>query len=164
MKKLSTAGTLAVFLLASATSALANVTVTMADPENFTDFYANRAYDRDFIRSEILTHFARKAAALPANQNLKIDILDIDLAGRIEPSQRRLYDIRILRGGADWPHMHLRYTLESNGQLLSGGDEHLSNMAYLHRINKYSTGDSLRFEKQMIDDWFVEKFRVKRPG
>ncbi len=163
MKKLSKAGTLAVFLLVSATSALANVTVTMAHPENFTDFYSYRSYDRDWMVSEIQAHFARKAAALPADQNLKIEILDIDLAGRYEPS-RRYYDIRVLRGGADWPHMHLRYTLESNGQVVSSGDEHLSNMAYLSRLNKYSTGDSLRYEKQMIDDWFAEKFRIKRSG
>jgi hypothetical protein len=162
MKKLSIAGTLAVFLLASAPGARAGVTVTVANPQNFADLpYAG--YDRDRTLSEIQAHFARKAAALPAGQDLKIEILDIDLAGRIKPSRRASYDIRILNGGADWPHMHLRYTLESNGKVIGSGDEHLSNMAYLNRLNKYSSGDNLRYEKQMIDDWFAEKFRAK-PG
>ena len=43
--------------------------------------------------------------------------------------------------------MHLRYTLEENGQVLRSGDEHLSNMNYQQRLGRHSDSDPLRYEK-----------------
>ena len=65
---------------------------------------------------------------------------------------------------ADWPRMHLHYSLEQNGQVIRSGDDEISNMAYQDRVNHYSGGDALRYEKQMMDDWFDKQFGAKRPG
>ena len=141
----------AAVLLASA-AALADVSVTFVKPEEFADVPRN-SIDRDRTLKDFSDYFATLNKKLPAGQDLKVEILDIDLAGRLWP-RRTGDDIRVMNGGADWPHIHLRYTLEQNGRVLRSGDEHISNMMYQQRINRYSDGDPLRYEKQMLDEWF----------
>jgi hypothetical protein len=79
-------------------------------------------------------------------------VLDIDLAGRLYP-RRGGEDIRVMNGGADWPRMRLR-TRWSRMARVRSGDEQLANMNYMQRINRYWETDPLRYEKQMLDDWF----------
>lgn len=150
----------AALLLAAAGAASAGtVTVKYQDPEKFMDVPAVER-DRTQMLKEFTEHFAQLAKRLPANQQLNITVTDIDLAGRVEPHRRHFVDdIRILRGGADWPTMNLRYTLEQDGQVIaSGDDEKLKNMMYLDHLSVYSSGDTLRYEKSMIDDWFKSTF------
>jgi hypothetical protein len=35
-------------------------------------------------------------------------------------------------------------------------------MMYMQRLNRYSDGDTLRFEKQMLDTWFDKTILHKR--
>ena len=109
--------------------------------------------ERERELKEFSDYFARLDKKLPAGQSLRIEVLDIDLAGRLYP-RRSGDDIRILNGGADWPRIHLRYTLEQDGKLLRSGDEQLSDMAYQDRLGRTSDSDPLRYEKRMLDDWF----------
>jgi hypothetical protein len=156
---------LAAALLACVGVASAGVTVKYDDPSKFQDMPHNDR-DRTQVLKDLSEHFAKLGRKLPPGQDLIITIKDIDLAGREEPSRRRIDDIRILRGGADWPSMQIQYTLEQNGQVIKSGDERVSNMMYLNRINRYDN-DNLKYEKQMLDDWFREKFepqRVSRNG
>jgi hypothetical protein len=151
---------LAVLLLACAGAASAGVTVKYDDPEKFQDM-PRWEKDRDQVLKDLSTHFAKLGQKLPAGQDLVITVKDIDLAGREEPTRRRIDDIRILRGGADWPSMQLHYELEQNGQVIKSGDDRLSNMNYLDRLNRYGNTDPLRFEKQMLDEWFSDRFEPK---
>ena len=144
---------LAAALLAAAGAATAGVTVDYVKPDEFLDM-PRSPQDREQVLREITRHFNKLAEELPAGQNLKVTVTDIDLAGREEPRRWAMDDIRIMRGGADWPTMKLSYTLEQNGQVVRSGEESLKNMMYQQRINRYSSGDALRYEKQMIDDWF----------
>jgi hypothetical protein len=93
---------------------LAQVTVTYVKPEDFTDVPRN-PIDRERTLKDFSDYFKSLEKKLPAGQSLKIEVLDIDLAGRLYP-RRGGDDIRIMNGGADWPHMHLKYTLEQDGQ------------------------------------------------
>jgi hypothetical protein len=140
-------------LLAAAGAASADVTVNYVKPDEFIDM-PRSPQDREQVMRELNRHFASLGKELPAGQNLKVTITDIDLAGRLEPRRWAMDDIRIMRGGADWPSIELSYTLEQNGQVLRSGKETVKNMMYQERISKYSSGDPLRYEKQMIDDWF----------
>jgi hypothetical protein len=151
---------LAASFLLSAGSAAAGVTVTFLHPEDYSDMPL-AAYDRDAIIKQFSDYFSYLGKTLPPGQELKIEVLDIDLAGRIKPNFRSHNDLRVLKNGADGPQMHLRYTLESQGKVLQRGDEQLGNMDYMNRVNSYSSGDPLRYEKQMIDDWF-KKIASKR--
>ena len=56
---------------------------------------------------------------LAPNQNLKVEVLDVDLAGRIDYGSRRFYDKRVMRGTADWPRMKFHYVLETDGKIVS---------------------------------------------
>lgn len=144
---------LAAALLAAAGAASAGVTVNYEKPEDFVDM-PRSPHERDQVLREMTRHFTGLAKDLPAGQELKVTVTDIDLAGREEPRHGAMDDIRIMRGGADWPALKLSYTLEENGQVLRSGSEALRNMMYQQRINRYTSGDALRYEKQMIDDWF----------
>lgn len=140
-------------LLVAGANAYAGASVSFIHPEAYADMPTD-AYDRDQVMKDLQKHFEHLAAKLPAGQELKVEVLDLDLAGRILPTTRSLTELRILKGGTDWPHMHIRYSLEANGKVVREGDVHLKNMAYLDRLNRYFSDDGLRYEKQMIDDWF----------
>lgn len=141
----------AVSLLAAG-AAWAEVTVTFVKPEEFADV-PHSVIERERMQKDFADYFVKLGKKLPDGQKLSVEVLDIDLAGRLWP-RRSGDDIRVMNGGADWPHMHLRYTLEQNGQTLRSGDEQLSNMMYQQRSSRYAEGDPLRYEKQMVDDWF----------
>jgi hypothetical protein len=139
--------------LLSAGSALAGVTVNYIEPDKFADMPFT-PWEREDVLKEMTEHFQKLGRALPPDQNLIVDVLDIDLAGRIYPGARSGHDIRIMRGGADWPHMRLHYTLEERGTVVASGDAQLSDMNYQQSFNRYTDGDPLRYEKRMIDEWF----------
>ena len=148
-------------LLASGAEAV--VTVNFVEPEKYTDMPFG-FYDKQRVMDDLKKHFDKMAAALPPGQDLKVDILDIDLAGRIEPSARNAYDLRILRGRADWPAITLRYSLESQGKTLNSGEDRIYDMAYLSGHNHYSSGENLRYEKNMLDRWFKQKLMAPKVG
>ncbi len=149
----------AVLALAGA-NALAGASVTFVHPESYADLPTD-VRDREQVLKDLQKHFDHLAASLPPGQDLKVEVLELDLAGRLIPTHT-LNELRVLRGGADWPHMRLRYTLESGGQVVRQGDVHLKNMDYLNRLNRYFSDDSLRYEKQMIDDWFRSEIAPAR--
>jgi hypothetical protein len=154
---------LAGLFLLSAGGASAAVTVAFSHPENYQELPFSPT-DREQVLKELGEHFAWLGKDLPPGQNLRVEVTDLGMAGRIRPNFRGLQDIRILRGGADWPHMVLRYSLESNGQVIASGEDKLSDMSYLDRSSRYADGDTLRYEKRMIDDWFKKKFVARRQG
>lgn len=148
--------------LLSATGAFAaEVTVHYVQPEKFSDM-PFEPWEREDVMKQLTEHFTRLGQRLPQNQALTIDVLDIDLAGRVIPNTRSGRDLRIMKGEADWPHMRLRYSLQQDGNVVASGDADISDMAYMMHLNRYSDGDPLRFEKQMLDDWFEKTFLGKR--
>lgn len=152
MRRLKHTVLAAVAALLASGAALAQVSVSYVKPEDYTDVPRN-AIERERTLQQFNEYFKTLDKKLPPGQQLKIEVLDIDLAGRLYP-RRAGDEIRILNGGADWPHMHLKYTLEQDGRVLRSGDEQLSNMNYQGRVGGYFDSDPLRYEKQMLDDWF----------
>lgn len=147
--------------LAASAGAWAGVSVTYTEPEKFSDL-PFAPIEREQVLKDLRAHFVELGKKLPADQDLKIEVRNVDLAGREEPTRGASNEIRVMRGGADWPHISLRYSLESNGKVLRSGSEELSDMVYLNRIGVYSSGDRLRYEKRMIDDWFAKQFPARR--
>lgn len=148
MRKLAVSGLLAL----AAGAASAEVSVNFIEPGRFTDLPFTE-WDRKEVLKELTEHFTKLGARLPPGQNLRIDVKDVDLAGRMYPS-RRGQDLRVIRDGAEWPRIDLHYAIESNGQVVRSVDAQLRDMAFMQHIGRYSDGDSLRYEKQMIDEWF----------
>ena len=155
--------TACVLSLSVAEVANAGVTVTFTHPEKYADMpFAQR--DKQEVMDALKLHFDKLGAALPAGQDLKVDVLDIDLAGRIEPASRTSQDLRILRGGADWPVIALRYSLESQGKMFKSGEDRLSDTTYLFGHNQYASGENLRYEKRMLDRWFKKTLVAGKAG
>ena len=98
---------------------------------------------------------------LPPGQALKIEVLDVDLAGYSRPTPRG-QDLRILRNGADWPRIVVRYSLQDHGQVLRQGEESITDMDYMHHLADRRSGESLAHEKRMLDEWFRARFAQGR--
>lgn len=146
----------AMLLLGSAGAMAAPATVTFAKPEQFSDV-PRSAWDRERILKLLSAHFDVLAARLPAGQTLSVEVLDVDLAGRTVPTAMANPDLRVLGTGADWPHMQLRFTVREGDRVVKSGEDNISSMSYLEKVNRYVSGDSLRYEKQMLDDWFKDR-------
>jgi hypothetical protein len=99
---------------------------------------------------------------LPADQVLKIEVLDVDLAGAVRPSRRAGQPLRIVNGGADGPRIKLRYALETPGQALLSGEESVTDMDYAHGLGASRASEPLRYEKHMLDTWFKARFVERR--
>ncbi len=140
-------------LLLAAGAAAAGVSVTFTEPDKFADVPFS-SIERARVLDDLSRHISKLASKLPAGQELKIEVLDIDLAGRIDPNTRGRDDLRVLQGGADWPQMRLRYSLQQDGKVLKAGEERLSDMNYLNRPGYLGNDTSLRYEKQMLESWF----------
>lgn len=148
-------------LLCAAGSAAAGATVTYTQPEQFSDV-PHAAWDRDRVLKQVSQHFDVLAAKLPAGQSLTVEVTDVDLAGRMLPFRSGNPDLRVIGQGADWPHMSLRYTITEGDKVIKSGTEQIASMNYMDRAryNRYRD-DTLRFEKEMLDDWFKERVAAK---
>ena len=143
-------GAVAAFLLACA-SASAAATVTYINPEKMTDV-PRFASDRESMEMIFRDHLNQLASQLPSGQELKVEFIDIDLAGDVFP-RVPVRDVRVMKGQADWPRMHLRYSIEQDGKVLRSGDRELSDPNYLMGSRSYNQ-DLYGHDKQMLDDWF----------
>jgi hypothetical protein len=155
-----------VALIAMAVPATAaDMSVAFVQPEKYTDAGYSHSFATERYRTEIQRgieqHLQRLAErGLPASDTLKIEVLDIDVAGRFEPWRRLASDVRIV-SDISWPRIKLRYALTRGDELVAGAEEQIADLNYLVSVNRYPEGDRLRYEKAMLDDWF-EKRIAKR--
>ena len=142
--------------LASAAATAGTVEVRFIDPDKFAD-----ARDSVHSREDVLKTLEERlkqlgAKKLPASQTLQVEVLDIDLAGDAFP-RVALRDTRVLRGRADWPRMHLRYTLREGDKVIKSGEDRIADMNYLMGSLRASQDSPLPYEKRMLDTWFDER-------
>ncbi|MBC7453348.1 MAG: DUF3016 domain-containing protein [Massilia sp.] len=160
MKSMIRQAALAAVLALGAGGASAAATVSYAQPERFSDV-PFAPWERERVLAGLTEHFNKLAARLPPGQDLSVEVLDLDLAGEIWPTRLSAQDLRIMNGRADWPRLSMRYSITQGGQVVSSGEENLSDMGYMNRINRYFGGDALRYEKQMLDDWFKTRIAAR---
>ena len=132
----------------------AEVLVTFDKPERYSDI-GRRAPER---LKDLEAHFGKLGERyLAPGQNLRIEVLDVDLAGEPRygaPSEPN--DTRILKGKADWPSIRLRYVLENGGREIDRREETISDRTYLERPIRQP--ESLAYEKRMLEGWFASRF------
>lgn len=138
-----------------------NVEVNYDHPEHFRDAsLRDRGYGADeFVLKEIRSTFEKLGERyLPPGQTLRIEVQDIDLAGRYEPWRTEAYDVRFMRD-ITWPSLRLRYQLSQDGKPLASGDTRVNDMSYLQRPGRATHGnDRLYAEKAMLEEWFRREF------
>lgn len=147
---------LAALALASGSAFAGTAQVRFIDPDHFSDLATTRSEEPNNMKA-FVAHFQQLAAALPAGQVLQVDVLDVDLAGAVRHNSRG--DKRVASGRADAPQFHLRYALESGGQVVRSGEEHVTDLAYMN--SDLSVGRShspLYYEKRLLSQWFTRTF------
>ena len=135
----------------------AAVTVSYGDPDRFTD-----AGDTNSDPRKVMLTLERHLKELgdrylPPHSNLKIEVLDLDRAGR--PYMNLPTEIRIVTGKADMPCIELSYTLEAGNKVLQSRRERVCDPDYLRPLETpYNEHDPLVYEKRMLAQWFRERF------
>jgi hypothetical protein len=141
----------------------AMVTVSFTNPERYTDIGWYRDEPNDEMK-EIEAHLKRLGERyLSPDQLLKIEVLDVDLAGTWSLSRRFGQGVRIMRGKSDWPRIELHYVLEAGGRVLVDQQEKVSDLGYPELQGGLHSSQSLPYEKQMLDAWFRRRFTVQNP-
>lgn len=154
----------AILAFLASSSAFSEVDVQFANPDNYQDA-GNTPRETERILKLMREHLQALAKRyLPPQHQLNIEILDVDLAGRYEmwkPS--RIDDVRIVRASA-WPRIKVRYRLQRDGQTATPKDEVIADLNFLQHANRYPESDPIRYEKQMLEDWFRDRFSTAEPG
>ena len=146
---------LAALALACGSAFAGTVEVRYIDPDNFSDLATNRWQERDTM--EALTRYMQQLGQqLPADQVLRVDVLDVDLAGTWRETPRGR--IRVARNRADPPKIHVRWTLEAGGRVLRSGDDRLTDLDYTHHLTTYRSSTPYYHEKRVLNDWFRRNF------
>lgn len=118
---------------------------------------------REVVLREIKAHLENLAERnLPAGQTLRIDILDIDIAGRREVLGVGVEDVRVYDDISP-PRIKLRYALEEGGRTLLQGEERVSNLTYLSGVARPQSGDPIHHEREMLTKWFLTRFVKREP-
>lgn len=151
--------------LTTAFFSYAAVTVTYQQPENYHDL-ALSGSDTPSMQAEVMkqleVHFKKLGESyLPKGDKLEITVQDIDMAGAYEPWQTpNLTRTRFIRD-IYRPKFILHYRwLDPSGIVKADKDETVSDLNYLMRqeTRKYQDNDPLRYEKTLLDRWFLETF------
>jgi len=150
-------GSLILLACAASAQAAGTVQVSFVEPEKFTDV-RDASMRREDHLANLQRHLEQIGAQYTADgQTLKIEVLDVDLAG--EPRRAGFpNDLRVLRGRADWPRIELRWTLEAPGAAPRGGKASVADMAYLQHVAVRYASEPLPYERRMLEDWFRKDF------
>jgi hypothetical protein len=156
-------GLVACTLYATAAKAASRIDVTFDHPENFTDVQDSALptdKGREAILSNIRTFVADRAdRILPEGDTLRITFTDIDLAGEFEPQRGAQWDdVRIVKSIYP-PAFKFTYSvMDASGRMVKQGSENIRDTTFDTRIG-FDRGDSLHFEKDMLDDWMRSNLR-----
>ena len=134
----------------------ATVVVTFTDPDNYTDA-ANQRWEVQSTLDALERHMKRLGDRyIGPNDTLRIEVLDVDLAGWARMGGRAPNEVRVVRGRADFPSMKVRYTLESRGRTPT--ETTISDPTYLDHGLHLNSSEPFYYEKRMLDDWFRSTF------
>lgn len=134
------------------------VSVQWDDPADFTElkFSGNRwEAQRGNWVFQLAEHLRKEAEKrLPDGERLEVSIHDIDRAGSFEPGRGIHLDrVRIMRDIYP-PMVSLTFTrYDAAGNVVAEGERRLRDTMYLSNVSITRSHDSLRYEKQLIDDW-----------
>jgi hypothetical protein len=150
--------------MALAGPASADVTVTFANPAQFRDIdRAGGVLRPGQAVAEISRYLKRQGKRLPAGQDVDIQILDFNLAGVVDPIRPEASTTRLL-GSTTWPSARLRYVLRNRGRVVAQAEELVADREYLGRALTSFASDPLRYEKNMLYDWFDARFVLRQPA
>jgi len=138
------------------------VVVVFVNPESFRDVKRDNFGDNspellDQIQKFMITTGER---SIPAGVHLEIKVTDVDLAGEFEPQRGPQFgDVRIIRDIYP-PRFKLQFTLtDAKGAIISSGQRNITDPDFQTRT-MWPADDPLRYEKDILRDWFRSEFRA----
>lgn len=138
----------------------ATVEVTFTEPEKYVDIRSgdvNRKHYRKNVFYNIEKQLKKLAKKLPEDNILKVDVIDIDLAGDI-----RLIDARSIRVVKEPLAPRLKFTyqlLDKNNKVIKAGEENIRDASFLmHQSIRYRN-ESFGHEKKLLARWFRDTFK-----
>lgn len=143
------------------------VSVSWADPATFSEARITASHpllQQGNWLPDLAQYMRREAERrLPPGDTLQLTILDVQRAGRYEGWQGpNLQDTRIVRDIYP-PRMTLRFRqVDANGQVVAEGERKLIDPAFMANASPGSAGDSLRYEKGLVDSWLRREFPAPR--
>ncbi len=140
------------FVASLTTPVSAGVKVNFSDPQRYADADSRSTN----VQQDIKAYLQRLGSKLEPGFDLNVTVLDIDLAG-FDMSSRGSNNYRVLTGATS-PKVRLRYTLTKNRKVVTSGEEWLTDQFYLARAGLASASDPLRYEKNMLEEWFHSRF------
>lgn len=144
----------------------AEVEINWEKPEKYRDVKSTaipRSKFREQTFAQLQTYLEKLAERLPSDQKLLLNVTNLDLAGQVWPASFvglgiSGSDIRVVKS-IDIPRMTFTYKLEKNsGELVQEGDVELKDMSFMDRPNRFFSSESLRYEKNMLKNWFEDEF------
>jgi hypothetical protein len=145
-----------VLMIGSFRAAQASVQVSFNHPERYSDAELRNGSAAPVLRG-IESHLTFLGDCyLAPDQVLKVEILDIDLAGRFEPGRPYAADVRVMRQ-VTWPRIRLRYALEDDAHVVARGEDTIRDLQYLRYRYNSMANDPLRYEKAMLNEWFLTR-------
>ncbi|AWI08414.1 DUF3016 domain-containing protein [Ereboglobus luteus] len=147
------------------TAADANKTVNVVfnKPEKFTDVKTSSMdseKDRESLLEQIKEYIQERAPRhMAEGQTLSITINDFDMAGDYEPWRGlHMQDVRIIKDIYP-PRIDLEFKLtDSKGAVLSEGTRQLRDLNFMMMTPGIPSNDSLRHEKNLINNWLSTEF------
>ena len=156
-------GSAALALAAGPAPVDSRVSVTFVDPEHFTDLRQEDNEPTSQVLLDQLKDFISRTGGqyVPAGMNLEIKVTDVDLAGQFEPWRGPEFShVRVVKSLYP-PRIKLQFKLtDAHGQTVSSGDRNLTDLAFQMRdAFLLRSDDSLRYEKDLLRDWFSREFK-----
>ena len=152
-----------VALLATAAQAAdpPRIEVTFGDLAKFTDFRVStmaNVKEREGLAHELRRHLEREAPGrIPADTRLAISITDVDMAGDFRLGGVGPNEVRVVRDMYP-PRISLDFKLlRSDGGTEKEGHRDLRDSSFMWGSSP-TTADSLRFEKDLLDNWLQKEF------
>jgi len=136
------------------------VEVNFVEPNRFTDA-GYPASELEKTTNALTARFKSYEKLLADGQRLKIDVLDVDLAGTVAPGPTPR-DRRVMIGRADWPTIRLRFVLSAGDKPLLQGEDTIDDMNYLATPVRYGPDTVLPYEERMLDRWFAARIAAAK--
>jgi len=150
-------------LVVMSAAAHAGVSVDFVRPERFSDDDFRDSARRAGLVQEFDKYLRRLGERyLTDGQVLKIDVVNVSLAGRYEP-WGGFRDVRVMRDITP-PRFKLRYALTQGGKVLIAGEENVTDMTYLWNSAARGSSERFAYEKDMLRKWFHNRFVKLRPA
>jgi hypothetical protein len=153
-------------LVSAFAAAKGNVEINWQNPEKYSDVRSpsmSNAKYRAQVFKQLDEYFNELAADLTDNQTLKINVTNLDLAGQVWPASfvglgHSSSDVRLIKS-IDIPRMRFSYQLlDQSGVVIKEADADLKDMSFQDRHNPFFNSESLRYEKNMVKQWFEREF------